>query len=153
MPLAAHEAPPVHRCRTRESVFQRGLLGQPTVAEQRDQPNELRGRRFDVSRARRAAQAAQALATRVARTGELPRAQYYADRPLREEVLRRVEGADGTLLGLVTRNAYGCEVLNTDKVMFVDGDPPARACHPSPGARIDAGRSKTHRNSKRSRPG
>jgi hypothetical protein len=71
-----------------------------------------------------AAQAAQLLATRVARTGELPRGQYYADRPLREEVLRRVEAADGTLLGLVTRNAYGCEVLNTEQVMFVDVDLP-----------------------------
>lgn len=71
-----------------------------------------------------AVKAAQALAARVARTGELPRGHYYTDRPLREEVLRRIESADGALLGLVTRNAYGCEVLNTEKVMFVDVDLP-----------------------------
>jgi hypothetical protein len=63
--------------------------------------------------------------------GELnvPAARYgYADRPLREEVLREFRDKAGTVTGVITRNSYGCLVLNTAKLMFVDVDfagPPA----------------------------
>ena len=49
----------------------------------------------------------------------------YGDRPLPEPVLRELQRA------IVTRNAYGALVLNTDRLMFVDVDeksaPPASA--------------------------
>jgi len=46
----------------------------------------------------------------------------YPDRPVREEVLERSPGADGELAWAVTRNAYGCDVLNTSRTVFVDVD-------------------------------
>ncbi|HMP82840.1 MAG TPA: hypothetical protein PKA41_09085 [Verrucomicrobiota bacterium] len=48
----------------------------------------------------------------------------YGDRPMREEVLREFRKADGTLRAAVTRNSYGCLVLNTADLMFVDVDAP-----------------------------
>jgi len=45
----------------------------------------------------------------------------YGDQPLREEVLETIGGADRAV---ITRNAYGCRVLNTARVMFVDVDLP-----------------------------
>lgn len=48
----------------------------------------------------------------------------YSDRPLREEVLKEFRAPDGTLAGAVTRNSYGCLVLNTSHLMFVDIDAP-----------------------------
>ena len=59
--------------------------------------------------------------------GELnvPAARYgYADRPLREEVLREFRDGTGAVSGVITRNSYGCIVLNTAKLMFVDVDFP-----------------------------
>jgi len=57
--------------------------------------------------------------------------RYYSDRPMREPVLREFRAADGTLSALVTRNSYGCLVLNTARALFVDVDfpeaPPASA--------------------------
>jgi hypothetical protein len=49
------------------------------------------------------------------------------DRPLREERLKEFEcpGADG--YAVITRNAYGCQVLNTERAMFVDIDLPEPA--------------------------
>ena len=49
----------------------------------------------------------------------------YGDNPLREEVLREVAGADGQPEAIITRNGYGCQVLNAARVMFVDVDLPA----------------------------
>lgn len=46
----------------------------------------------------------------------------YGDRPMREEVLREFRKPDGTLQAAVTRNSYGCLVLNTTHLMFVDVD-------------------------------
>lgn len=46
----------------------------------------------------------------------------YPDRAVREEVLRQSAGADGALDWAVTRNAYGCDVLNTARAVFVDVD-------------------------------
>jgi len=48
----------------------------------------------------------------------------YPDKPLREPVLRTLaDGADG-IHAVVTRNSHGCEVLNTDRVVFIDVDLP-----------------------------
>jgi hypothetical protein len=49
---------------------------------------------------------------------------YGDNRPMREEVLREFRGADGTLRAAITRNSYGCLVLNTEDLMFVDVDAP-----------------------------
>ncbi len=51
----------------------------------------------------------------------------YGCVPLREEVMNKVEAADGRLLAMVTRNGYGSLVLNTERVMFVDIDFPEHA--------------------------
>jgi hypothetical protein len=56
--------------------------------------------------------------------GRLERRYGYADRPLREPVLRELKTSDGELAAALTRNSYGCLVLNTARVMFVDVDLP-----------------------------
>jgi len=72
-----------------------------------------------------ACQAAQILADRFA-AGDLPpkHGGYYPDRPLREPVLSEIKNNSGGRAAVVTRNAYGCLVLNTARVMFVDVDLP-----------------------------
>lgn len=72
-----------------------------------------------------AAEKAQRLADRL-RRGERPAAQwgYYPDRPLREPVIRELAGPDGTVAALVTRNAYGAEILNAADALFADIDLP-----------------------------
>src|SRR5262249_7158354 len=49
---------------------------------------------------------------------------YYPDRPFREQVLKQIQGSDGEISAVLTRNSYGCLVLNTSRVMFVDIDLP-----------------------------
>jgi hypothetical protein len=49
---------------------------------------------------------------------------YYPDRPFREQVLQEIKGSAGDVSAVVTRNSYGCRVLNTARVMFVDIDLP-----------------------------
>lgn len=64
----------------------------------------------------------------LARGGQANPAQRYGypdGRPLREEVLREFRDGDGTLRAAITRNSYGCLVLNTTNLMFVDVDEPA----------------------------
>ena len=62
---------------------------------------------------------------RVAREGGLPRRpRYYPRVPLREPVLEEVDAASGALLGVVTRNRMGCEVLCTDLLFIADVDVP-----------------------------
>jgi len=70
-------------------------------------------------------QAAQQLADRFA-TGEFPPKQggYYPNRPCREPVLQEIKNDTGELAAVITRNSYGCLVLNTARVMFVDVDLP-----------------------------
>jgi hypothetical protein len=70
--------------------------------------------------------AAEEVAARAARTGEPPRSYAYGDRPLREEVVRAVAD-EGARAAAVTRNAFGCLVLNTAGVLFVDVDLPEPA--------------------------
>jgi hypothetical protein len=48
----------------------------------------------------------------------------YPDRPMREEVLREFRGPSGELIGAVSRNSYGCLVLNATNVLIVDVDAP-----------------------------
>ena len=48
------------------------------------------------------------------------RYDYHAD-PLREELLETI-GAAESPLALITRNGYGCRVLNTARVFFADVD-------------------------------
>ncbi len=70
---------------------------------------------------------AQAL-ERVAREGGLPPGHgYYPRMPLREPVLEEVEAASGAVLGVVTRNRMGCEVLCTDLLFIADVDVPELA--------------------------
>ncbi|HUZ06709.1 MAG TPA: hypothetical protein VMV89_04405 [Candidatus Paceibacterota bacterium] len=72
-----------------------------------------------------AVQAAQQLADRFA-AGDFPpnHGGYYPDRPFREQVLDEIKNENGETAGVVTRNSYGCLVLNTARVMFVDVDLP-----------------------------
>jgi hypothetical protein len=72
-----------------------------------------------------ASQAAQQLADRF-RAGDFPpkHGGYYPDRPFREQVMQEIKNDTGEISAVVTRNAYGCLVLNTARVMFVDIDLP-----------------------------
>jgi hypothetical protein len=76
---------------------------------------------------------AQSLANQAARkleerfqAGDRPQSHggYYPDRPFREQVLQEIKDSAGETTAVVTRNSYGCLVLNTAKVMFVDIDLP-----------------------------
>ena len=49
---------------------------------------------------------------------------YYPDRPFREKILHEIKKDTGEVSAVITRNSYGCEVLNTANVMFVDIDLP-----------------------------
>jgi hypothetical protein len=71
-------------------------------------------------------QAARQIADRF-RRGDIPRRHhgYYPNRPFREQVLREIKNGAGDIVAVVTRNSYGCQVLNTAQVMFVDVDLPA----------------------------
>jgi hypothetical protein len=55
--------------------------------------------------------------------GKEPRNSYeYGDRPMREPVLHEFAGPEGRAQAAVTRNSYGCLVLNTAQALFVDVD-------------------------------
>jgi len=58
------------------------------------------------------------------KTSRQQRYGYGDGRPLREEVVREFRAAEGTLRAAVTRNSYGCLVLNTADLLFVDVDAP-----------------------------
>jgi hypothetical protein len=49
---------------------------------------------------------------------------YYADHPVREPIIREFRDADGKPAAVVTRNGYGCCVLNAARLLFVDVDSP-----------------------------
>jgi hypothetical protein len=70
-------------------------------------------------------QAVQQLAERLKHGGRPPRHQgYYPNRPFREQVLQEVRNLSGEVVAVVTRNSYGCRVLNTARIMFIDVDIP-----------------------------
>lgn len=71
---------------------------------------------------RRGDEAARRVAERFAATGRVDHRRYYFDRPFREEVLETVADENGLPAALITRNSYGCDVLNTARLMFVDVD-------------------------------
>lgn len=68
----------------------------------------------------------------IIKSGQRLDCYHYADRPIREPILKEWKRDDSTLDAAITRNAYGCEVLNTARVMFVDIDIP----DPSPMASL-----------------
>ena len=69
--------------------------------------------------------AAQQLADRFRAGGYPPKhGGYYPDRPFREQILQEIKTDAGETAAVVTRNSYGCRVLNTARVMFVDIDLP-----------------------------
>ena len=71
--------------------------------------------------------AAEEVAARAAQSGEPTRGYLYGERPIREEVVREIASGDGGPAAVITRNSFGCLVLNTARVLFVDVDlPPAR---------------------------
>jgi hypothetical protein len=51
-----------------------------------------------------------------------------SDRPFREEVLEEWADGDEAPYAIVSINSYGCRVLNTNSVMFVDVDLPEQGC-------------------------
>jgi hypothetical protein len=70
-------------------------------------------------------QAVQQLADRFHADGYPPKhGGYYPNRPFREQVLRQITNGAGEISAVITRNSYGCLVLNTARVMFVDIDLP-----------------------------
>lgn len=61
------------------------------------------------------------------RSGEILNRYAYGDRPLREEIVKEHSFGQGALKIVVTRNTYGCLILNTDRLMFIDIDEPRPA--------------------------
>jgi len=75
------------------------------------------------------AMAAQALEQLMARikSGDIPPSTdggYYPNRPFREQIIREIKNTSGDIPAVITRNSYGCLVLNTARAMFVDIDLP-----------------------------
>ena len=73
-----------------------------------------------------AAQALEQLMARI-KSGDIPKSTdggYYPNRPFREQIMREIKNAAGETAAVITRNSYGCLVLNTARVMFVDIDLP-----------------------------
>jgi len=66
------------------------------------------------------------LRDRLNRGEGFPERYLYQDRPLREPLLRELTDEQGELFAAITRNAYGCLVLNTSRVMFIDVDLPQK---------------------------
>ncbi len=76
-----------------------------------------------VSEARaRAAEVIERLRERVRAGAPWPDRYGYGDRPIREEILSELRGPAGALDGYVTRNGYGCSVLNSAGLLLADID-------------------------------
>lgn len=58
------------------------------------------------------------------RRGEKPHAYAYGRNPLREEIIDEIHDADDHLAAVMTRNSYGCLVVNAAHALFVDVDLP-----------------------------
>jgi hypothetical protein len=62
---------------------------------------------------------------RLGRGERFPERYAYGNRPLREEILRVIEGDSGNgPAAIITRNRYGADVLNTARMLFLDIDAP-----------------------------
>lgn len=63
------------------------------------------------------------LVERISHGEPFPDNYSYGSRPLREEILRTIEGdIPGQPLAIVTRNSYGARVLNAATLLFLDID-------------------------------
>jgi hypothetical protein len=71
-----------------------------------------------------AREAAARLEARFRETGKLVDRYGYPDRPLREPVLRELFDESGQVAHVITRNSYGCHVLNSARALFADVDLP-----------------------------
>lgn len=71
-----------------------------------------------------AREAARRIRARIEGAAKRPERYAYGTRPLREEIIEEFRGRDGMVSAVVSRNAFGCLVLNTARVMFVDIDLP-----------------------------
>lgn len=58
------------------------------------------------------------------RQGKRPDSYHYGDRPMREEIIDEWRSGTDAPYAAVTLNSYGCQVLNTAAIMFVDVDLP-----------------------------
>ena len=70
---------------------------------------------------------AERIASRIRRGEGFPERYAYGDRPLREEILGKIDGPLGDPTAVLTRNAYGVRVLNAAQALFIDVDLPAPA--------------------------
>jgi hypothetical protein len=75
----------------------------------------------------RATAKAQRLGQTAGRHGGHPSHYPYADREVREPILRTLDGAGSECAAVITRTAYGSEVLNAERLMFIDIDLPIEA--------------------------
>lgn len=62
--------------------------------------------------------------------GAFPDTYLYSDVPLREEIIKSF-GDQQQPYAVITRNSYGCQVLNTSRVLFADVDLPPEQVFPS----------------------
>ncbi|HEY6331561.1 MAG TPA: hypothetical protein VI756_19710 [Blastocatellia bacterium] len=101
-------------------------------AKQIQQANDDRGRRFlfkcwqwsNLSQddaAERAKIRARELLIKT-QSGQLLDRYSYGERAMREEIKEGISDGDGGEIGIITRNSYGCLVLNAARAMFVDVD-------------------------------
>jgi hypothetical protein len=58
---------------------------------------------------------------------------YYPNRPVREQVLEEFYDLAGDKASIITRNSYGCLVLNAARAMFVDIDLDGESRNPATG--------------------
>ncbi len=70
----------------------------------------------------RAREVARRVAERLATHPDEKKQYQYGDRPLPEPILQEFKNGGAAPYAVVTRNAYGALVLNTDHLMFVDID-------------------------------
>lgn len=77
----------------------------------------------------KAKESAGAIRAKLAGGAELDK-YFYAERPLREEIIGEIKRADASTAGILTRNHMGCEVLNSEDVLFIDIDVPALTKRP-----------------------
>src|SRR5260370_29858202 len=73
---------------------------------------------------RLASEATERMAERIRKGEGFPQRYAYPGRLLREEILQEIQGTHGELEAALTRNAYGAEVLNAARLLFIDVDLP-----------------------------
>ncbi|HMO81493.1 MAG TPA: hypothetical protein PKD24_11955 [Pyrinomonadaceae bacterium] len=76
---------------------------------------------------KKADEAVQRSARRIASGEGFPDSYGYPDRPAREEIIEEIKDESGETIAMITRNSYGSLVLNTSRLMFIDIDVPKPA--------------------------